>query len=590
MKLKYIIYTLTLAVSLIRCDFTDLSPIDSFTDESYWTSTNDLKLYANSLYTNLSAPTAVGDNVSDNFVTTSYSSYLFNELTVPAEASSSNGWYWNTIRNCNYFLQRYGKVTGSEAEINKYVAEVRFFRGLLYYDKIKSFGDVPWYEKDLQTTDTEELYKARDNRDFVLGKIIEDLEYSIKWLPTKDNAESGRLHKDAAKAQLARICLYYGTYKKYHNETNTIDSLSSKSLLTKAASLAKEIMDSGKYSIVKGSDVGCDQMHFDGYPLYYSNQFTQEDLSTNAEGILCRFYVSGVLTHETGRQVGENGMGLSKDFVESFLMKDGTPIFNTGSGYQGDENQEKEFINRDPRIYQIIDNKHKPYSVINGVRYINSVANCIAGQGVTGYPCVKFRSANTKQAEARNTSYDWFVYRYAEILLIYAEAQAELGLCTQEVLDNTINLLRDRVEMAHLSVNPVADANPINYGYSLSNLLYEIRRERRIELIAENFRLDDLKRWNAMKLLENPKTMLGIKITDDVINAYASANITFGGSSGRPTTTYQGDTYLYQYAASKALNDAGRIWSSTDRRWLSPIPTNELTLNPNLTQNPGWNK
>lgn len=160
MKLKYL-YTLILAVSLIRCDFTDLSPIDSFTDESYWTSVNDLKLYANSLYTNLSAPTAFGDNVSDNFVTTNYSSYLFNELTIPAEASSSNGWYWNTIRNCNYFLQRYGKVSGSEAEINKYVAEVRFFRGLLYYDKIKSFGDVPWYEKDLQPTDTEELYKTK---------------------------------------------------------------------------------------------------------------------------------------------------------------------------------------------------------------------------------------------------------------------------------------------------------------------------------------------------------------------------------------------------------------------------------------------
>ncbi|SCD22151.1 SusD family [Proteiniphilum saccharofermentans] len=589
MKLKYLIYVAIFSGSLVACDVTDLSPIDSFTDESYWTSVNDLKLYANGLYGNLSAPTATGDNISDNFVTNSYSSYLFNELTIPAEASSDNGWYWNTIRNCNYFMQRYDKVPGPEEEINKYVAEVRFFRGLLYFDKIKSFGDVPWYETDLQTSDTEELYKARDNRDYVLGKIMADIGYAINWLPTKANAESGRLHKDAAKTQLARICLYYGTYKKYHNETSSVDSLSSTSLLQKAASLAKEIMDSGNYSIVKGTDAGSDQLSFDGYPLYYSNQFTQEDLSTNAEGILCRFYETGVLTHETGRQVSENGMGLSKDFVESFLMKDGTPIFNAGSGYKGDDNQENEFADRDPRIYQIIDNKHRPYTVISGTRYVNAVANVTASQGVTGYPCVKYRSANSKQAEARNTSYDWFVYRYAEVLLIYAEAQAELGLCTQEVLDKTINLLRDRVEMAHLTVSPVADVRPIDYGYTLSNLLYEIRRERRIELIAEGFRLDDLKRWNAMKLLENPKTMFGLRITDDVIAAYAAANITFGGASGRPIITYDGETYLYQYAAAKTLNDAGRVWSDSDRRWLSPVPTNEITLNPNLIQNPGWN-
>lgn len=589
MKLKYLIYIAIFSGSLVACDVTDLSPIDSFTDESYWTSVNDLKLYANGLYGNLSAPTATGDNISDNFVTNSYSSYLFNELTIPAEASSANGWYWNTIRNCNYFMQRYDKVTGSEEEINKYVAEVRFFRGLLYFDKIKSFGDVPWYETDLQTSDTDELYKPRDNRDYVLGKIIEDFEFAINWLPNKANAESGRLHKDAAKTQLARICLYFGTYKKYHNETSSGDALSSTSLLQKAASLAKEIMDSGNYSIVKGTDAGSDQLSFDGYPLYYSNQFTQEDLSTNAESILARFYETGVLTHETGRHVGENGMGLSKDFVESFLMKDGTPIFNAGSGYKGDDNQENEFADRDPRIYQIIDNKHRPYTVISGTRYVNAVANVAASQGVTGYPCVKYRSANSKQAEARNTSYDWFVYRYAEVLLIYAEAQAELDLCTQDVLDKTINLLRDRVEMAHLTVNPVADVKPINYGYVVSNLLYEIRRERRIELIAEGFRLDDLKRWNAMKLLENPKTMFGLRITDDVITAYAAANITFGGTSGRPIITYDGETYLYQYAAAKTLNDAGRVWSSSDRRWLSPIPTNEITLNPNLIQNSGWN-
>lgn len=588
MKFKNILFVTVLAGSaMVSCDYTDLSPIDSITDQTYWSSVNDLKLYANGLYGLLSSPTSTGDNESDNFVPKDYSSYLFDEYTIPASAGSDNGWYWNDIRSCNYFMQRYHTVSGTEAEINKYVAEIRFFRGLLYYSKIQRFGDVPWYEKDLQTDDTDELYKARDKRDYVLGKIIEDFEFAIEWLPEKSNSESGRLHKDAARTQLARICLYYGTYMKYHNETSTETGISSQSLLQKAISLTQTIMDSGNYDIVKGTDAGCDQMAYDGYPLYYSNQFTQTDLSTNKEGILCRFYEEGVLTHETGRQAAENGTGLSKDFVESFLMKDGTPIYNEGSGYQGDECEETEFANRDPRIYQIIDNDHRPYIVQNGQRVSNTIINrCGGTTGMTGYPCVKYRAANTKHAEARNTYYDWFIYRYAEVLLINAEAHAELNTCTQAVLDNTINKLRDRVEMAHLTTTPAADSKPINYGYSLSNLIYEIRRERRIELIAEGHRLDDLKRWNAMKLLENPKTMFGLKITPTIIKEYEGA-VSFGGESGRPVIEYEGDTYLYQYV-SKSLNDEGRKWSANDRRWLYPLPTNELTLNPNLTQNPGW--
>lgn len=571
------------AALMCACNVTDLSPIDTLTDKSYWKSVNDLKLYANGLYSNLAGPISTGDNTSDNFVPMNYSSLLFDENTVP---DSGGGWDWGAIRSCNYFLQRYNTVEGDAAEINKYVAEARFFRGLLYYDKVRAFGDVPWYERDLQTTDTEELYKARDKRNFVIAKIIEDLEFAIANLPEKASAEKGRLHKDAARTQLARICLYYGTYMKYHGETAS-DGISSEALLQKAVSLTDAIISSGNYAIVAADDAGAKQMSYPGYPLPYANLFVQEDLSNNSEMIMARFYTEGVHTHETGRQVGENGTGFSKDFIESFLMADGTPIYNAGSGYLGDENQETEITGRDPRLYQLIDNKHKPYFVTNGERVQNVVADCTGSRSVTGYPCTKYHSANTKQQEARNTYYDWFVYRYAEVLLINAEANAELGSCTQSVLDKTINLLRDRVSMPHLTVNPIEDARPINYGYAVTPLIYEIRRERRIELAAEDLRLDDLKRWNAMILLENPKTMFGIRITDSVIDEYAQANVTFGGADGRPVAEFEGKTYLYQYP-SKDINDPARKWSADDRRWLSPIPTNELALNPQLAQNPGW--
>ncbi len=585
MKIRNIfVMSMMAGLALTSCDYTDLSPMDSFTDNSYWKSANDLKLYANGLYNSmLDGPSATLDGASDNFVSRVYSGYLYNEYTVP---SSGGGWSWGNIRSCNYFLKRYTTATGTEAEINKYVAEVRFFRAQEYYSKIRTFGDVPWYESDLQTGDTDELYKARDSRNYVLSKIIEDLEFAVANLPEKVNSEKGRLNKDAARTQLARVCLYYGTYMKYHNETGS-DGLTADGLIQKAKEMTDAIINSGNYAIVKGSDSGAGTKSYDGYPLNYANQFVQEDLSDNKEAILARFYEEGVLTHETGRQAGENGYGLSKDFIESFLMKDGTPIYNSGSGYKGDETLEDEIANRDPRLYQVIDNNHKPYYIRNNVQVQNVMPSCAASVGVTGYPCTKFHSADENQFQARNTSYDWFIYRYAEVLLINAEANAELGTCTQAVLDKTINQLRDRVDMAHLTTNPVADAKPIDYGYSISNLLYEIRRERRIELIAEGFRMDDLKRWNAMKLMENPKTVLGIRITPKVKEQYAGIT-TFGGEDGRSTIEYNGNTYLYQYT-SKALDDAGRKWSANDRRWLYPLPIDELSLNKNLTQNPGWN-
>ncbi|MCC8094185.1 MAG: RagB/SusD family nutrient uptake outer membrane protein [Tannerellaceae bacterium] len=587
MKLKYIALLISLEGIFYSCSVTDISPIDSLTDASYWNSVSDLELYANNLYeASFQGPSATLDNISDNFVTTSYQQYLFNEFQVPSMAGSGDReWYWTYIQRCNFFLNRYQTVEGSEEEINIYVGEVRFFRAHEYFKKIKTFGDVPWYDKDLQTTDTELLYKARDPRDYVLGKIIEDLEFAIDWLPDYGNQVEGRLTKDAARTFLARVYLHEGTHRKYHN---TQDVYSSEELLRKAVETAETIINTGYYEIVKGSDTGAGQESFEGYPLYYCNQFVQLDLTSNKECILPRIYEEGILYHELGRQASESGTGLSKDFVESFLCKDGSPI-SVSDLYNEDDSDvtwENELQNRDPRIYQIIDNSHRPYRVINGEQQTNSYTDVNANASVTGYPCVKFRSPLQAQAEARNSTYDWFLFRYAEVLLIYAEAKAELGECTQADLDKSINLLRDRVEMPHLTTDPVVDLAPVDYGYVISPLLYEIRRERRIELVQEGFRFDDIIRWKAGKLLENPKTMFGIRITDEVETIYPDN--TFGGESGRPVVEYNGKVYLYQYEGSKSLNDAGRKWDTNDKRYLYPIPTDQLVLNPNLIQNPGW--
>lgn len=582
MKLKYI--ALAGLLGFTACDdVIDLKPLDSFTDESYWTSVDDLRGYANRFYTNLSGPSSSGDQQSDNRVPSSYDAWLYNEYVV----DQAGDWSWSNIRNLNFFMARYQRVQGSEADINAQVAVIRFFRALDYFGKIKSYGDVPWYEKDLTDGDEEELFKPRDNRDMILGKVIEDLEFAIQWLPEKNAAAECALHKDAARTQLSRVCLYYGTFKKYHNIST---SPSSQELLQKAASNALAVMNTGRYEIVQGQDAGCGQKSFEGYPLYYQNQFVQEDLSANKEAIMYRKYVDGTLMHGTGRN---QGVGFSKDFAESFLCKDGKPI-GVSELYQGDETLDQEMINRDPRMYNIIDNVHRPYTVqADGTIEINesmydptaSAPDVSAAGSVTGYANVKYASADPTQWVANATTYDWFVYRYAEVLLNYAEAMYELGQMNQDVLDKTINLLRDRVEMPHLTMEVgFTDPNWPDYGYNVEPLLQEIRRERRIELAAEGFRYDDLIRWKGVKLYENPKTVLGMRVTDKVISLYTEG--TFGGDKGRELVEYQGKTYIRPY--KKDLNDAGRKWANDDKRFLNPISKNVMLINPAITQNPGW--
>ena len=587
MKLKYIWALAGVMGLTTSCnDIIDLSPIDSFTDESYWRSVDDLEKYANRFYTNLGGSDINGDTQSDNRVTTNYNTWLFNEYLV----ENASDWDWTNIRNLNFFMTRYQRVPGTETDINEQVAKVRFFRALDYFGKIKTYGDVPWYDKDLNTGDTEELFKDRDPRDFVLQKVIEDLEFAIAWLPEREAAQECGLHKDVARTLLSRVCLYYGTYKKYHNETD--GTISSTELLQKAVEMCEAIMATKRYDIVKGSNSGASMIPDDGYPMDYQNQFVQESLEGNKEAILYRSYVSGVVTHNAGRS---NGCGYSKDFAESFLCKDGKPI-GVSDLYQGDETLDDEMMNRDPRMYQIIDNIHRPYTIqSDGTKVYNHAYNDNNASGpdvssagsVTGYANVKWTSANPDQWTANACTFDWFIYRYAEVLLNYAEAKYELGQCNQEVLDKTINKLRDRVDMPHLKVEVgFVDPNAPDYGYEVTPLLNEIRRERRIELVGEGFRYDDIIRWKATKLFENPKTFLGMRVTDRVIALYQEG--TFGGEKGRALIEYNGKTNIRPYA--KHLNDPGRTWADNDKRFLSPLSKNVLLINPNLKQNPGWSE
>lgn len=606
MKLKYFASVALVAGGMLQsCSYTDLNPMDSFTDQSYWKTATDLELYSNNLLTNLPGISSTYDSESDDMIPTSMSDYLFDNMTV----NSASGWNFTLIRNCNYFVTHYEQAECSEADKNKYLAEVRFIRSLRYYSMIRTFGDVPWYDEDLQTDDLEQLYKPRDPRNMVLGKIIDDLQFAIQWLPEKSWGTFGeRPHKDAARQQLARVALYYGTYMKYHGEAAS-EGLDANTLLTLARDMSAAVMNSSAaYDIVKagypagtftGNTVTTTYTDAAGkekpitvavYPCDYSNLFIQPDISNNKECVMGRYYDRDQeIYSEVGRQEGTNGLGFSYDFAETYLMKDGTPIHNANSGYQGDDTYEKMMADRDPRMYQTIMNDHK-------VRQLDAAGTVSLWpywdriqptSGVTGLPSTKFWSSDYTQWNARNTNFNYFIYRYAEALLINAEAHAELGTCTQDVLDATINKLRDRVGMAHLTVNPAVDAQPVDYGYTVSPLLYEIRRERRVELAHEGFRMDDIKRWNAVKLLANPLTYLGIRCSAEMAADYNERSGQPKFSFGQ-TATWNGNEYIAPYNVGVNSASNGREWSANDKRWLYPIPKTQIELNPALTQNPGW--
>ena len=576
MKRKYLLYSLIAgAFTLTGCNdaFLERAP-QTLNDETFWTTPNDLKTYATAFYGILPMGVAnIDDQNSDDMVPRNVNQFIWDQYSVPAEDGEWSKSDWQNIRNINYFMTHYGTVEGDEAEINRYVGEMRFFRALEYFSKIKTFGDVPWLEEDLNVDDTDILYGPKMPRNQVAQKIIEDLDFAIQWLPdgrvTSTGDDANRITKDVARHIKARVCLNEGTYYKYHTELGYEYT----DLLTKAAEEANTLMSSGRYSIYKNGDPAHD----------YYNMFVMEDKSNLSEAILYIDYAEPLRRHNMGHGAYEALAGFSKDFVDGYLYADGLPKALT-SYPTADETMAEELANRDPRASQTIRNDkffegNESYTVIVTKDTLGADDAYITQFIPTGYQTIKGYDPATAHRGNTLEVHDGIAYRYAETLLIYAEAKAELGSITQDDLDRSINQLRDRVGMPHLttSVN-FTDPNWPDYGYTLSPLLQEIRRERRVELAGEGFRFADICRWKAGQILNNVMTYVGKKISvkasqaKDGLRANNGCVIIYGN--------YTNADLSYQEGKSRKWND---------KMYLYPIPTGELQRNPQLEpQNPGW--
>lgn len=547
MKPLYIILVLILVSGISSCNdaFMDKYPQDKINDQNYWKTTSDLKTYANQFYSSLykngsygdTWDSFFGDNYSDNQAPRSKTGYIWNEYTVPTSGSYWSKGDWSRIRSLNYFLQRYRMVDDTPENINVYVGEILFFKAYDYCQKVTRFGDVPWLTEDL-TTSSEELYSPRTPRVEVVDSIVSCLDKAAAYLP--ETSSEGRLTKYTALALKSRICLFEGTFRKYHNLGDY------ESVLRQSENASRQLMDSGLFELYTTGDPEEDLHAF----------FQLQNMAGVKEAIFYVHYETDLRRHNVTRSVRESGTGFTKDFAESFLCRtDGLPIA-LSADYKGDAAFMDEFENRDYRMKQSIYTPDRPIFITEtgDMEYENSPI--FSSQLSSGYRLYKLYSPLASDNEFSKCTIDDCLFRFGEVLLNYAEVKAELGECDQAVLDQTINKLRDRVAMPHIQY-PIPFVDPAWPAWEMpvSPLINEIRRERRVELACEGFRWYDLCRWKAGKLLENTKTYLGAR--DPETAAYS--------------VLYPGFT---------------RVWN--DKLYLYPLPTDELNYNPKLVQNPGW--
>lgn len=594
MKKFYVYLTAIFIISInssCRKDFLSRYPTTEITGERFFNTVNDLKTYTNGFYDYLSTP--VTDYGSDNLAHHNSGSEFDNLLRGNISPVNVGGWNWGQLRNINYFLENYSKATGNATDINHYVGIARLFRALFYIDKVQRYGDVPWYDKTLNTDD-EALTKAKDPRAFVVEKIMEDFDFAKKNILS--GGHKSRINRESAIALLARFALYEGTFRKYHTELNLEHATE---FLTVAANSAGEIMKTNLFALHATGNVDKD----------YRSIFISENLNNNSEIILYKDYDFDLNQTHQGGVVLDYEWAFSRNFADSYLMKDGSRFTDV----PGNERMTlpEVFNNRDPRMAQTI---MKPGFKNPGANEVYRLKPTLGG-----YNQIKFYPEEPNKIGWYMSYNDLPLIRYAEILLIYAEAKAELGTLNQSDLDQSVNEIRKRAGMPFLNMEQ-ANASPdlflLNYYHNEPSLntgvILEIRRERNIELVAEGFRIQDLYRWKEGEVLENlPQGMYVPALGEMDVTGDGSPDIAIlnkpgeeapisdlpeeikkslslyylKDSEGRPSSIY---LQHGSYGHIMFTQDLQAPKKFLEKYYYWPIPKTQLLLNSNLSQSRGW--
>lgn len=632
MKKKHLLYSacfLALA-SLSSCEnFLDKEPLDKQTNETYWQTETSLRTYAQDFYSSYFKGYGTdytvfggyfsGDDYTDDFINlNNANTYSAGYIYFPTSATTD----WNSktaiwsdnysiIYKANVMIEKIPGMDISEEAKNHWTGVAKYFRAMAYSALLKAYGGVPYVDKVTDPADPA-LYKDRDSYLFVAQKVLEDFQYALNYVRNDDTKR--QVNRYVVGAYMSRELLYHATWLKYHGTTvgptsETVADVDIKELLQGAINGADAVMSSGLYKI--GNT--------------YNALFTTEDLANNPEIIWYREYTTGLqcnaLMSYNGPEDQTQG-GVTQNVIESYLCIDGLPIEQSPL-YEGKDDPSiwNSFKNRDPRLYQ---------TVADSLRIMSALGtNYSEGTSPTGYATKKF--LNDEWLESGSafctgilSPADAPCFRYAEVLLNYVEARYEIARVggdafTQEDLNKTINQLRQRqltkwespeaqtmpqVQLGNgnITVNGVTINDPAR-DPEVDPILWEIRRERRIELIMEGRRGEDLRRWAKFEYLNSEnadgtpsKTFLGAYVNVADYEGMKSKNekgdrVLFLFDPADPSNQDTDKGYI-NYLQGNSLRVFKKGDLNSERYYLRAIPAEQITVYKDngytLTQNPGW--
>ena len=606
-KIGYLLLSGSLMLALSCDEFLTKNPTDSIPGELFMKTASDVKLYSdgmlNSYLPSFSEISGNMDEYSDLCATKSGSDFFAPGIW---DASRQGGWSqgdWTFVRRANYYIENLPKAKEvlSAEEFNHYMGEARFWRARAHFNKVRTFGNIPWIDHVVSENDPI-LYAQRDDREWVVHKILEDLEFACaNCLTTPAHLTSGRtlLNKYVILAFKSEVCLFEAAFRKYHavnpstGKAWTGQYESSDDLYHLCADACQEIIESGVFSLHRTANPA----------TCFSELFLSEEIPVEECIWVRQASAAASVMHNrteilTSATAGQR-TSPTKELVDMFLTLNGTPITSRTLS------PANEFVGRDYRLLQTVIGPGHTWITKSGTEELKGPSFTTS---LTGYAFSKWvieREENYSTARDNNSM---AIYRLGGILLDYAEAKAELGEMNEDVWELTVGALRRRAGVR--SIYPgsgafVQDAWLTEYYSSVSpialnDLIIEIRRERATELALEmSIRYYDLLRWSCGKLMVgryNNQGWRGIWLDETDVNG----GFDFNGT--HYTVTIGGNNTVHSYPITSSL--ANVTWSLSegtfgyliynyalewdDKMYLRPIPLTAITLNPALGQNEGW--
>ncbi|OWW25317.1 RagB/SusD family nutrient uptake outer membrane protein [Zobellia sp. OII3] len=574
-------------------DFLEQLPETEIGAEKFFNTEEDLAIYINSLYNFPGIELYSEDEATDNMATTGNREIKTIMTTDASSTSITNGWDWGQLRDVNFFLEHVGNAKVTDEIRNHYIGVARFFRAQFYMEKVKRYSNVPWYDFVLGTSDDDALFKSSDKRETVIANVFEDYRFALENV--MEDTPNGAVNKWVIASYYGRSALYEGTFRKYHGELGL--EATANDYLQLAHKVSKEIMDNGGFSIYNTGNPNSD----------YHTLFESQDLTGNPEIILANYFERDLKNASDPQYMfGSYEGGPARDLVVSYLMDD-------GAYFSEQPNTDtmmfvEEFEKRDPRLSQTF--AFPGWELFYTSTYSPGNTNYVQElkKNFTGYHQIK-GFLNNASNDVRS-GVDIPVLRYAEVLLTYAEARAELGTLSQSDLDISINVLRDRAGMPHLTMSASLDPYQAEKYPQVSNpLLLEIRRERRVELALEGRRLDDLNRWAAGKAMEEEPVGMyfpslgkfdltgdGIEdivlLSDSELAPEPKETNSLGATLIYYTTgnigSISADVYLTNGTSGHVIATPERGIFQEPKHYYRPIPAPDMALNPNLEQVFDW--